>query len=95
VVPMGTMLSCPDTSPGAPGEVSLEAASIEVAGTGAVLVPLAVCLSVPLGLFGAAGLASKCPPAVVSSVTSFSPLGNFDMGEVPRDAFSSVPPSPS
>jgi hypothetical protein len=52
---MGAMLSGPDTSPDAPGKVRREAASIEAAGTGAVLVPLAVGLSVPLGFFGAAG----------------------------------------
>jgi hypothetical protein len=55
VVPVSATLSGPDTSPGAPGEVHLEAASIEAAGTGAVPVPLAVGLSVLLGLFGAAG----------------------------------------
>jgi predicted nucleotidyltransferase len=54
VVPMGATLSGPDTSPGAPGEVRLEAASFEAAGTGAELVPLAVVLSVPLGFVGAA-----------------------------------------
>jgi hypothetical protein len=52
---MGATLSGPETSPGAPGEVRLEAASFEAAGTRAELVPLAVGLSVPLGYFGAAG----------------------------------------
>jgi predicted nucleotidyltransferase len=55
VVPIGATLSGPDTSPGAPGEVRLEAASFEAAGTDAELVPLAVGLSVPLGFYGAAG----------------------------------------
>jgi hypothetical protein len=45
VVPIGVTLSGPDTSLGAPGEVRLEAASFEAAGTGAELVPLAVGLS--------------------------------------------------
>jgi hypothetical protein len=80
VLPMGATLSGRDTSPGGPWEVRLEAASIEAAGTGAVLVPLAVGLSVPLGFFGAAGWSSKCPPAVVPTVTSFSPLGDLDTG---------------
>jgi hypothetical protein len=55
---LSTSLSDPDTSTGAsgaPGEVRLQAASIEAAGTGVVPVPLAVGLSAPLGLFGAAG----------------------------------------
>jgi hypothetical protein len=55
VVTMGATLTSPNTSPGAPGQVHLEAASIEAAGTGAVLEPLAVGLSDPLGLFAAAG----------------------------------------
>jgi hypothetical protein len=55
VVSMGATLSGLDTSPGAPGEVRLEAASFEAAGTGAELVPLAVGLRVPLGFIGAAG----------------------------------------
>jgi hypothetical protein len=54
-MPLGVTLSGPEMSPGAPGEVRLVAASMEAAGTGAVLVPLAVGLSVSLGLFGAAG----------------------------------------
>jgi hypothetical protein len=52
---MGPTLSGPDTSPRAPGEVRLEVMSFEAVGTGAELVILAVGLSVPLGIVGAAG----------------------------------------
>jgi predicted nucleotidyltransferase len=55
VVPMGSTLSGPDTSPGAPGEVGLEAAYFQAACSGAELVPLAVGLRVPFGFVGAAG----------------------------------------
>jgi hypothetical protein len=53
--------------------VDLEDASMEAAGTGTVPVPLAVGSSDPLGFFDAAGWASKCPAAMVPTVTSFSP----------------------
>jgi hypothetical protein len=55
VVSMGATLSGPDTSPCASGEVRLEAASFEAAGTGAELVNLAVGLSFPLRFNGGAG----------------------------------------
>jgi hypothetical protein len=58
VVPMGATLSGPDMSPGAPGEVRLEAASFEAAGTGAELVPLAVGLSAHLAFLVRRG---DCP----------------------------------
>jgi hypothetical protein len=54
-MPMGATLSNADTSLGAPGEVRLEASSIETAGTGAVLVSLTVGLTVQLGFLGGAG----------------------------------------
>jgi hypothetical protein len=50
VVPLGVPLRGPDTLPDAAGYVRLDAASEEAAGTAAVPVPLAVGLSVPLGL---------------------------------------------
>jgi hypothetical protein len=53
-LPIDATLSGLDTSRGTPEEVNLEAASIKAAGTGAVLVNLAVGLSVPRGFFGVA-----------------------------------------
>jgi hypothetical protein len=50
VATLGVMLTGPDMLPNVPGEVSLAAASMNAAGTAAVSVPLAVGLSVPLGL---------------------------------------------
>jgi hypothetical protein len=50
VVPLGVTLRGPDTLPDVPRDVRLGAASQEAAGTAAVLVRLAVGLSVPLGL---------------------------------------------
>jgi hypothetical protein len=56
VVLMGATLSGPDTSPGAPGEMRLEASSFEAARTVAELVRLVgVGLSVPLGFIGSMG----------------------------------------
>jgi hypothetical protein len=95
VVPLDATLSCSGTSPCSPGEVRLEAASIEAGDTGAVQVPLAVGLSVPRNLFGALGCASKRPPTVVPAMTSVSPRWDMDTGGVPRDAFSSLHPLPS
>jgi hypothetical protein len=55
VVPVSATLSGLDTSPGAQGEVSSFAASIEAAGAGVVLERLAVGFRVTPGLFDAVG----------------------------------------
>jgi hypothetical protein len=89
-VPAGVPLIGPDTSPDAPREVPLGFASIEVTGTGRLTVKLAVGLSGPLVIVGAAGLVSMCPPAVVSIETSYTPLGELISGGTLRDIFTSL-----
>jgi hypothetical protein len=54
-VPLGATLRVPDTSPVVPEEVRLRATSIEAVDPDKVSVPLAVGLSLPLGLFGSEG----------------------------------------
>jgi hypothetical protein len=78
-------------SPGGPGDVRLCATSVEAAGTDWVPRPLAVGLSFSLGLFRAAGWASKCTLAVVPTLASFSLLGALNSGAVLRDEFTSLP----
>jgi hypothetical protein len=63
VVSIGATLLGPDASPGAPGIVLLEAASIETADTGALTKHLAVDTRVSFGLFGAE--LSGCHPDVL------------------------------
>jgi hypothetical protein len=91
VVSMGATLSSPDTSPGAPGEVRLESAFIEAAGTCAVLVNLTLGLSVPLAVSGTAG---DYPSARQQCAhrDALLPSGGLDTGGVPRDSFSSLFP---
>jgi hypothetical protein len=52
-VTSGVPLSGPDTLQDGPADVRLGAASLEIAGTAAVTVALAVCLIVALGLLTA------------------------------------------
>jgi hypothetical protein len=74
-VPSGVPLIGQVTSPGAPREVRFSVVFIETVGTGGITGPLAVGLSGLLGIFGAARRVAKCPPAVVNTVASLSPLG--------------------
>jgi hypothetical protein len=92
MVPAGETFVGPDTLP---GEARLCAASFEVAGTDGFAVHLAVGLSNQPELFGAAGRASKCPPAAVPTLMICSPLGDLDSWGVLRDDITFHPLIPS